>query len=401
MKRAALEKLPLHGEVAPGFEPVREIFLENFRERDEIGAACTVFHKGEKIIDLWGGWRDPKRRHPWEADTMAVVYSTTKGLAAMTLALAHSRGWIDFDARVAKYWPEFAQHGKEKITVRQLLAHQAGLCAVDEPLTLDVLANPDRLAAILAQQKPAWEPGARQGYHAVSLGFYESELLRRVDPQQRTLGRFFRDEIARPLNLDFYIGTPADLPETCIARLKDFRRLRLLFHLRCLPRPFVRAMMNPRSLSARAFNNPRVRRPGDYARRPLRSLEIPAANGIGTARSIARAYSAFATGGTELGLKPETLQQLMGPAALPTTGRFDEVLRVETSYSLGYVKPFPDLQFGRSEKSFGTPGLGGSFAFADPEEQVGFAYVPNRLGFYLWNDPREKALREAVYQCLK
>ena len=180
------------GSARSGFEPVREAFVENFTRRGELGAACCVYRDGEKVVDLWGGVRDRTSGEPWRADTMVVVHSTTKGLAAMVLALAHSRGWLDYDERVCTYWPEFAQAGKEQITVRQLLAHQAGLFAFDEKVDREVVADLDRLAEIMARQRPAWEPGERQAYHAISLGFYESELVRRIDPQHRQPGPVLR-----------------------------------------------------------------------------------------------------------------------------------------------------------------------------------------------------------------
>ena len=157
-----------------------------------MGGACCAYYRGEKVVDLWGGVRNKVTGEPWERDTMVVVHSATKGLAAMTLAIAHSRGWLDYEERVATYWPEFAQQGKEKITVRQLLAHQAGLFAFDEPVDRSVVADLDRLAEVMARHKPAWEPGTRQAYHALTLGFYEGELMRRVDPRHRTLGQFFQ-----------------------------------------------------------------------------------------------------------------------------------------------------------------------------------------------------------------
>jgi CubicO group peptidase (beta-lactamase class C family) len=191
----------IEGQTSRGFEPVREAFAENFERRHELGGACCAYYRGEKVVDLWGGIRNRETGEPWERGTMVVVHSATKGLAAMTLALAHSREWLDYDERVAKYWPEFAQSGKETITVRQLLAHQAGLFAFDEPVDRDMVADPDRLAAVMARHKPAWEPGTRQAYHGLTLGFYEGELMRRVDPGRRTLGQFFQDEIATRLRL--------------------------------------------------------------------------------------------------------------------------------------------------------------------------------------------------------
>src|SRR5213595_3443670 len=209
----------IQGRVSRGFEAVRETFIENFSRRGEAGGACCAFLRGEKVVDLWGGIRNKQTGEPWEENTMVVVHSATKGLAAMTLAIAHSRGWLDYEERVSAYWPEFAQQGKERITVRQLLAHQAGLFAIDEPVDRSLVADLDRLAVVLARQKPAWQPGTRQAYHAISLGFYESELLRRVDPQHRSLGQFFQDEIASPLGLDVYIRLPEAIPDSRLATL--------------------------------------------------------------------------------------------------------------------------------------------------------------------------------------
>src|SRR5687768_4101222 len=234
----------IHGFASSGFEAVREAFAENFVRRREVGAACCVYHKGEKVVDLWGGVRNQATGEPWEEDTMALVYSATKGLAAMTLAVAHSRGWLDYDEVVCKYWPEFAQNGKEKITVRQLLAHQAGLFALDEPLDKSLVADPDRLADVLARQKPAWEPGTRQAYHAVTIGFYEGDLLRRIDPQHRSLGQFFQDEIATPLGLDFYIRLPESVPDSRLAPLIDPTRVEMLLGF---PFRMGLAALSPRS----------------------------------------------------------------------------------------------------------------------------------------------------------
>ena len=209
----------VEGHVSRGFEAVRAAFADNFARRRELGGACCAYHRGEKVVDLWGGVRNKQTGEPWEQDTMVIVYSATKGLAAMTLAIAHSRGWLDYEERVCTYWPEFAQQGKERITVRQLLAHQAGLYALDEPLDRSLVADLDRLAVVLARQKPAWEPGTRQAYHGITLGFYESELLRRIDPQHRSLGQFFQDEIASPLGLDVYIRLPEDIPNSRLATM--------------------------------------------------------------------------------------------------------------------------------------------------------------------------------------
>jgi CubicO group peptidase (beta-lactamase class C family) len=391
---------PIHGAVAPRFEEVESVFRQNFRERDELGAACAIYHKGKMVVDLWGGYRDLERRQPWEEDTLVLVYSTTKGLAGMTMALAHSRGMIDYDEKVSNYWPQFAQNGKENITVRRLLSHQAGLSAMDRPLDLKTIADPDSLAATIARQKPAWEPGTRHGYHGISLGWYEGELIRRVDPQRRSMGEFFRDEIAEPLGLEFYIGVPPEVPGSRIAEIEAFRPLRMLFHLHTLPPGMVLALMNPRSLTSRSLNHMKLRSPVDLNRPEFRAVEVPAGGGVGLVRSIAKAYDVFATGGHELGITAETLHALTTPAAPPSSGVRDMVLHTDTLFSLGYMKPFPAFNFGASEKAFGTPGLGVSFGYADPDARIGFAYAPNKLGFYLWDDPREMALRDALNRCL-
>jgi CubicO group peptidase (beta-lactamase class C family) len=203
-----MERQMIHGSVEPGFEAVEKEFHRNFAKRGELGAACAIYHRGKKVVDLWGGYRDAKTRAPWEQDMLVSVMSTTKGLAAMAVALAHSRELLDYDEKVAAYWPEFGQNGKEEITVRQLLAHQAGVCAIDEPIDLKAITDHERLATILARQKPAWEPGTKQGYHMWNLGWYESELVRRVDPKHRSIGQFFQDEIATPLGLEFYLRMP-------------------------------------------------------------------------------------------------------------------------------------------------------------------------------------------------
>ena len=387
--------------VAPGFETVREEFQRNFAERGELGAACAVYYRGKPVVDLWGGVRNKDTGDLWEEDTMVPVFSSTKGMASMGVAVAHSQGLFDYDERVSTYWPEFAQAGKTTITVRQLLSHQAGVCAIDEPLDLKKLADPDLVAAAMARQKPVWEPGARHGYHGISLGWYESELVRRTDPQHRTIGRFFQDEVARPLNVEFYIGLPAEIPQARIARIDAYKKWQLLFNMDKMPRPFVMGFLNPFSITFRTFANPKIiGEPSGYNDRRVQSLELPASSGIGLVRDMARAYSEFATGGVQLRLREETLNALKQPATPPRDGLLDVVLGVETIFSLGYAKPFPDFQFGLNEEAFGTPGAGGSFCFADPAARIGFAYAPNKTGFYLWDDPREKHLRDAVYRCL-
>lgn len=391
-----ISHVQIEGYVRPGFEEVRDAFAENFSQRNELGGACCVYHRGEKVVDLWGGLRNKKTGEPWEEDTMVLVYSTTKGLAAMTLALAHSRGWLDYEERVCTYWPEFAQNGKEKVTVRQLLSHQAGLFAFDEQGDRSLIADLDRLAEVLARQKPAWEPGTRQGYHAVTLGYYEGELLRRIDPQHRSLGQFFQDEIAAPLGLDFFIRIPESLPDSQLATLD---RPGLIAILRGFGLRFFFTAFNPRSNIARALAGSMF--PHDDQRIYARNLEIPAGGGVGTARAIAHAYSVFATDGHELQLRPETLRLLAASAVPPTLSTFDECMRGEgVQFSLGFMKHCPMWSFG-SEGSFGQPGTGGSLGFADPKNGIGYGYVTSRMGTSLvTGDPRELAVRNALYSVI-
>lgn len=391
----AVEQPGITGSVKPGYEAVRDAFAENFLHRRELGAACCIYHKGEKVVDLWGGIRDRLSGDPWEADTMVLVYSATKGLAAMAVALAHSRGLLDYDELVCTYWPEFAQHRKDKITVRQLLAHQAGLFAFNETVDHDVVADPDRLARVMERQTPEWKPGSRQAYHAISLGFYESELIRRIDPQHRTLGQYFQDEIATPLGLEFYIRLPESIPDSRLAPLEGPSMWSMFTSVDMLR--MMLASFNHRSLIYRALS---VNPGSELARDPehiyARNLEIPSGGGVGAASAIAHAYSVFATDGRELNLRPETLKELAAPPSPPKHGFYDECMKAEVRFSLGFMKPCSTWQFGH-ESSFGSPGAGGSMGFADPQARIGYGYVTNTMGVKLTGDPRDLALRKALY----
>ncbi len=383
------------GTVAPGFEAVRREFAKNFLERGEIGAAVAAYWHGEKVVDLWGGRRLTKGDAPWNEDTMVCVMSTSKGLAAMTLALANSRGWLDYDAFVADFWPEFAQNGKEHVTVRQLLGHEAGLVLLDEPLTLERLRDLDDVGRLLARQKPAWPPGTRHGYHTVSLGMYMQELIRHVDPKHRTLGRFFQEELATPLGLDFYFGLPRDVPDERIAQLKLLSWVRGLLSMARMPAGMRKKVLTPGSILRRSFLLSDL----DWADRRTLEVEIPAGNGIGTARAMARAYSAFAEGGAELGLSPATFARITAISEGPPSQ--DEVLGVPSSFSLGFMRPDSGFSFGSSPRAFGAPGTGGSFAFADTDAHLGYAYAMNKFDYYFVDDPRELALRSAIYQSMR
>jgi len=395
MSTVAVDHVVVEGRTSAGFEAVRDAFADNFTRRGELGGACCVYHRGEKVVDLWGGIRNRQTGEPWEADTMVLVYSATKGLAAMTLALAHSRGWLDYEERIAHYWPEFAQQGKGDVTVRQLLAHQAGLFALDVPVDRDTVADLDRLAALLARQRPAWEPGTRQAYHAITLGFYENELLRRIDPGHRSIGQFFQDEIATPLGLDAYIRLPEQIPNSRLALLARPRPFEMLFGF---PLRVTVEAMNPRSKIVRALRGSDL--PHDERRIYARNLEVPSGGAVVTARAVAHAYGVFANGGAELGLRKETLALLAAPAVPPTHGFYDECFKGKVQFALGFMKPSPVWPFG-GPNAYGAPGSGGSLGFADPDTGVGYAYVTSQMGTSLTGDPRDVALREALSSALE
>jgi CubicO group peptidase (beta-lactamase class C family) len=387
----------VRGGVDEGYGPVADAFRRNFAERGEVGAACAVYRDGRKVVDLWGGYRDGTTRAEWCEDTVVVMFSTTKGVSSLALALAHSRGLLDHDERVATYWPEFAWRGKGEITVRQLLSHQAGLPVIDISLTVADLADLDLMAAAIALQRPLWTPGSRHGYHTVTLGWYEGELLRRVDPNHRSLGRFFAEEIAAPLGLEFFIGLPEDFDLDRRATIHGRGQLQTLLHLREYEPRTLLAMLKPGSPGRRSLGNPReVMVDGAFNTLEMLRVEIPAGNGIGEPRAVAAAYDAALTG--RLGLKATTLEAMTQPAQSPSGGLIDALLMVPIRFSLGYLKPTPDMPFGSAANAaFGTPGIGGSFGLADPDTGIGYCYAPNRLGYGLV-DEREIALRDALFR---
>ncbi|MFW9988994.1 MAG: serine hydrolase domain-containing protein [Candidatus Odinarchaeota archaeon] len=403
MFKFKINKSMIHGSVEPGFEEVKEEFINNFEKGEEVGAAFTAYYKGKKVVDLWGGYRDAKTKDPWKEDTLVLVFSTTKGISGLACALAHSKGYFEYDEKVSKYWPKFAQNDKDNITVRQLLSHKAGLCAIDEPLDINKLGDPDKMKIAIEKQKPLWEPGKMHGYHGITLGWYESELIRKTDPQHRTIGQFFRDEIAKPLGLEIYIGLPDDVPDHRIANLySPFYKFRMIFNTDKYPKPFVKAFMKKGTITNRTFSNPKVLQTAkNYNTRELRKIELPAANGIVQVREVAKLYSIFASGGKELNIKTETMNALMEPAAVPDLGSLDQVLQINLRYSLGFLKPSVDFHFGTDDKAFGTSGTGGSFGCADPATQSSYCYAMNNLGFYIIADPREKILADTFFKCIK
>ncbi|HVN86738.1 MAG TPA: serine hydrolase domain-containing protein [Candidatus Binatia bacterium] len=372
------------------FERVRQSFEGSFAS-GEVGAALAVTLDGEPVVDLWGGYADAARTRPWQRDTIVNVYSTTKGMTAICAHRLVEQGRLDLDAAVARYWPEFAQAGKDQVPVRHLLSHQAGLAPVAPPITVEHLYDWHFMTSTLAAQAPAWKPGTQHGYHALTFGYLVGELVRRVDG--RSLGRYFREEIAKPLEVDFHIG----LDEHDDARCADM-----------IPAPpppqgaadvFVNAAKNPESLAGRVFGNPRLD-PRQVNTRGWRGAEIPAANGHGDARGLARIYGALACNGDLDGvhiLGPDAINRATTEQAFGT----DAVLApLHTRFGLGFFLTQPMIPFGPNPRAFGHPGAGGSIAFADPDARLGFAYVMNQMQQGLSGDARGFSLIFDVYNAL-
>jgi CubicO group peptidase (beta-lactamase class C family) len=390
------------GEVADGWEPVRDAFLRNFREHGEVGAAVAVHAGGRRVVDLWGGDAVPEvggrpaPAVPWTAGTAQVLRSVTKGATAACALLLHQRGELDLDAPVGEYWPDFKAAGKERIPVRWLLSHRAGLPALDTPLRVaEVLAVEPAVRAV-AEQAPVWEPGTAHGYHPYTFGWLVGEVVRRVSG--RSVGRWFAEEVAGPLGLELWIGLPAaerhrvgrlvDLPAPTIAQAGPGG-------LRMRPKRSVRdAYQDPASLTARAFGS--VERALDLNDPAAQAVEIPGANGIGTARGVAGLYAALIGAGSSPALfGPEALAEAMGPASDGP----DRVLVVNSRFGHGYFRHGPTSPMA-SPASFGHPGRGGSLGFADPALGLAFGYVTNGMQPGVTGDIRSRTLVAAVRACL-
>ena len=263
------------------------------------------------------------------------------------------------------------------------------------------MADPARIAALIERQRPLWRPGARQGYHFLTVGWISDQLIRRVAPGQPSLSRYFHDEVAAPLGLEFHIGLSGAVPPERVAKIHGFHGAQMLLHPRTMPTRMLLSFFVPGSLTARTLGNPKMSGPADFDRQTYRRLALPAASGIGEVRGIAKAFGELSSGAPRLGITPEVLDELSVSPRAPTHGYGDLVWRRDLRFSMGFIKPSPDFKFGSSGRALGSEGAGGSFAVADPDLALGFAYAPNRMGFHLMNDPRERALREAVYACVQ
>ena len=399
------ESVNIEGTVAPGFEGVREAFARNFTEHGEVGAGFSLVHDGATVVDLWGGVADVATLSPYTEDTLQLVFSTTKGATAILANRLAQRGELDVDAPVSEYWPEFAQAGKDEIPVRWLLCHKAGLPFVDRDLGLGECLAWEPPVKALAAMTPIWEPGTAHGYHAVTYGWLVGEVIRRVTG--RSVGQFFADEVAGPLGIEFWIGLPDDqqarvapLTNTGLDRQAPGMAAEapggeaqgMIEQLEALLGPgslLIKALGGTSSLALAGngvFNKPEVR-----------SAELPAANGVTNARSLARMYATVigAVDGTGPLLTPE---QVAAATTTQTSGA-DQVLMMDTTFGLGFMTSSEFSPYG-GPRSFGHAGAGGSVGFADPEHGLGFGYVMNRMMTNLSGDPRTRGLVAAVYDAI-
>ncbi len=391
-----------HGFVMPGFEPVAHAFAASILSGEALGAACTIIHNDEVLVDLHGGWQDTSASRSWHADDITLVYSLTKGLTGIAGAVAVSRGLLSYDEKVADIWPEFASHGKGDVTVGEALSEQAGLAAIDFKLTLENLGDEDAICAAIAAQKPNWTPGDHSGNHAYTLGWIASELIHRRDPQGRRLPQFFAEEIAGPLGLDVFVGIPESFDRERIARIKGFGLQDLFIHHTTMPWPLTFEMCLPGTLAFRTLNNPLVLEgPGALDCEDFWRIGQGAAGGMASARGLAHAYNAFARGGERLGITPQVIATLTQGHSYPRKGLKDQVLTADMYYSYGFEKPFSEWEFARTRSAFGSFAVGGSLAFCDPDDGVAYAWITNQLGTGKWDDPREKMVRDAFYTCLE
>ena len=385
------DEIEIQGRCEPRFARVREAFAENFRLRQELGAAVALALEGELVVDLWAGHLDPARTRPWQRDTLVNVYSTTKGVTALAAHRLVDEGRLELDAPVAKYWPEFAQAGKGALPVRFLLSHRAGLPAVRKLLPNEALYEWDAMTSALAAEAPWWEPGTAHGYHAVTFGWLVGEVVRRV--AGKSLGAFLRDTFATPLGLDFHVG----LAEREHARVADIREPEAPDPNGEATQLFARTLAEPEGVTARAFMNPPSMALGPNVP-AWRSAEIPGANGHGTARALAVLYGKAALGDAGGVISDDAIGRCRGEQSRG----LDRVLGVSTRFGLGFMLRQDSHEGGRclGAGAFGHPGAGGSLGFADPALRLGFGYVMNRMGSRILLDDRAIALVEAANACL-
>ena len=377
--------VPIDGLCTTRFAAVRDAFARNFSEHAERGGAVAIWHMGEKVVDLWGGWADVARSAAWQRDTLVNVFSVSKALCAIACMRLVDEGRLDLDARVARYWPEFEQGGKQDVTVRQLLSHQAGLPAIRKPLPDGAALEWDTIVAALAEQEPWWTPGTAHGYHVNSYGFLAGELVRRIDG--RSIGTLLREDVAHPLGADIHIGLPAGEHH----RVSEFQ----------WPGNPDRPELDSDDALMRwnTYWNPPGFSGSHWVNHPRwREAEVPSTNGHGNARSVARVYSALANSGEIDGVRILSREALAAATQEQVNGH-DLINNRPSRFGIGFQLTQPERPLGPNPGAFGHFGAGGSLGYCDPQAGIAFGYVTNDMG-PRWQNPRNRALIEALYGSL-
>jgi CubicO group peptidase (beta-lactamase class C family) len=382
----------VNGFVTPQFYDVRDAFMELLSGTDSKGASFALVHKGELVLDLWGGVADSQTHQGWQQDTIANAFSCTKGIASICVLRAVQQGLLDLNQRIVDYWPEFAQEGKSHLKVSDILSHKTGVSAISEIIQADHLYDWDYMCTAVAEQAPWWSYGSH-GYSPLTFGWMIGEVFHRATG--KTLGQYLKEELADPMNLDCMIGTPEAEFDRC-ARIERGPAVKGDPMVDGL---FKTIMTQPTGVSARAFANPPSAQRGTNSK-AWREMELPSANGHTNARALACLYGGLANGGVYDGyqiLKPEMLTYCWSE----TARGFDPVLQTDTRFSMGFMMSQNSrlAKFGGS-RGFGHPGAGGSIGFADPDAELGFGYVHNYMGPYILVDPRADGLIDAVYRCI-
>jgi CubicO group peptidase (beta-lactamase class C family) len=388
---APMSSTEIQGTVEQGFGAVADAFGSNFAERGELGAAFALYVDGDVKVDIWAGVADKQSGRPWTEDTLQLVYSTTKGAAAICVARLVEAGLVSYDEPMASYWPEFAANGKEAVTVGQVMSHQAGLPYATASLTFDDLMAVTPVVEALGAQEPVWTPGTKHGYHALTYGWLAGELVRRVDG--RRIGQYFAEEVAAPLGLDFWIGLP-ESEEPRVARLEmappptDPDALALALQIAGPGTMGFNALL----MSGVMLAGP----PDPFNSRQVHATEMPAANGITTARSLARMYAATVSDVDGVRLIDDSTVATVRAEAVDGP---DACLVVSSRFGMGFMLD-GELTPMLSPASFGHAGAGGSLGYADPDARVGYGYVMNQMAGGIAGDPRTVALNDAVRACL-
>ncbi len=366
------------------FNSVKDVFKKSFEEDLEVGASFAVTINGNYVVDIWGGYADAAKSQPWERDTIVNVYSTTKFMAAVCVHMLVDRGLLNYDDPVAKYWPEFAQGGKENLPVRYLLSHTAGLAGFDKKIRAKTLFDWDQIVNLLSAQKPWWEPGTKSGYHILSFGYLLGELVRHITG--KSIGTFFKEEVALPLNADFYIGLPEQLDPRVAELIPPQLNLAEL------------ATMEPGSISMRAIGNPILSIPLTKTRE-WRAAEIPSANGHGNARSVAKVAAALACGG-ELNNIHLVSPNIISQSIEEQSYNKDLVINIPVRFGLGWGINSKEMPISPNKNAFFWAGYGGSIVIVDLDAKMSISYVMNKMVATLSGDPRSERLINAVYNSL-